>query len=80
MRSDCCSFSRYQCNESGEVIRVTSFIIVYVDDLLWADNEEDWKRPIEALSQLAIGPISRLSVSESIDFLGMRITENMEAI
>ena len=73
MRSDCCAFGRVVRDQNQKVIRASSFVVVYVDDLLWAADKEDFELLVRTLSQLEVGPITRLSPRNPIEFLGTQI-------
>ena len=81
MRMDCCSFVRYKEDPSTKPQTViSSFIIVYVDDILIAANKPDWGRFAKAMQQLEVGEISYLKTNMSLDFIGHQLEKEFRRL
>ena len=78
MRSDCCTFQRLGGKGGGSIDRISSIIILYVDDMLWAADKQDEKSIDEMLKDLVVGEIFFLSPSRSVDFLGATIAQHLD--
>ena len=76
MRSECCSFSRYTRNADQSVARISSFLIIYVDDILIAADSNDWKLFKQVMSEMEAGEVNYLNRWSAIDFFGGQFTRS----
>ena len=75
-RSDVCTFTRHARDKNEEVEKLTSIIIVHVDDLLISANLEDISRLRRVLSQFNTGPIFELNKEKHLEYLGLELQLN----
>ena len=73
MRCDVCTFAKHSRYQHGKVKRLTSIIILRVDDLLIAADEQDLSLFQTAIAQYRTGVLTTVSIAESITYLGLEI-------
>ena len=74
LRTDCCSFERYELNRDKSVRRVTSFLIVYVGDILLAADQAGRNLFKTATQQMVVGEVKFLSIGGDLDFIGQQLS------
>ena len=73
MRCDVCTFTKHSRYANGQVKRLTSIIILHVDDLLIAANEEDLLLFRAVIAQYRTGGLISVDANTSITYLGLEI-------
>ena len=79
-RSDVCTFTRHAKTSQGDAERLTSLIIVHVDDLLIASNAQDIDLLKVALKQFKLGPIYDLREERQMEYLGLELQQSVPGV
>ena len=76
MRDDCCTLQKLQRGEEGNALYASVVIVLYVDDMMWADDAEDEKLIARMLTELEVGEKFFLPPGDDVEFLGTALNQD----